>query len=356
MRTNRVDIMRHFTRIAILVGIAALAVGCRSFNTLSNGGKKTSQGSPYEVLVVCQAPEWEGATGKALRELLERPVEMINQNEPMFNVMRVTYNDFKNMLPLHRNILKVVVSPKVKQASIAVQYDVEAAPQIVLTLQGKSQKAITDYLAENGENLLYVLEMAERDRTVRFAEKHNVKSLGEIIKNVFGVDMNVPQGYELRAQSDNFLWASYEFPMSSQGFFIYSYPYHGKGSLSVDELVRMRDNFAARIPGPSAGSYMTTVDKLPDAEAKEYLPFKPDYKAVKIGDRVWIEMRGLWEVENDFMGGPFVSYTTIDEQRGRVLTLDCYVYSPKYGKRNFLRAVEHLVYLIDIPQAEKSAE
>lgn len=348
--------MRLFTRITVLAVATLAIVGCRSFNTLSNNGKKSSQGSPYEVLVVCQAREWEGAAGKALRELLEQPVEMINQTEPMFNVMRVTYNDFKNMLPLHRNIIKVVVSPKVKQASIAVQYDVEAAPQIVLTLQGASQKAITDYLAENGTDLLYVLEMAERDRTVRFAERHNVKSLGEIIKNMFGVDMKVPQGYDLRSQSDNFLWASYEFPMSSQGFFIYSYPYHGKGSLTVDELVRMRDNFAARIPGPSAGSYMTTVDKLPDAEAKEYLPFKPDYKAVKIGDRMWIEMRGLWEVENDFMGGPFVSYTTVDERTGRVLTLDCYVYSPKYGKRNFLRAVEHLVYLIDFPKEENKAE
>lgn len=346
-------IMKIFTRIALIFTMVTLCAGCRSFNTLSNGGKKSSQGSPYEVLVVCQAPEWEGEVGKALRDVLEQPVEMINQTEPMFNVMRVTYNDFKNMLPLHRNILKVVVSPKAERASIAVQYDVEAAPQIVLTLQGQSHKAIVDYLAANGENLLYVLEMAERDRTIRFAEKHNVKTLGEIIHNTFGIDMKVPQGYELRSQSDHFIWASYEFPMSSQGFFLYSYPYHGKDSLSVEELVRMRDNFAARIPGPSAGSYMTTVDKLPDAEAKEYLPFTPEYKAIKIGDRAWIEMRGLWEVENDFMGGPFVSYTTVDEQTGRVLTLDCYVYSPKYGKRNFLRAVEHLVYLIDIPMAEK---
>ena len=96
---------------------------------------------------------------------------------------------------------------------------------------------------------------------------------------------------------------------------------------------------------------MTTVDKLPDAEAKDYVPFSPEYRTVKIGDRAWIEMRGLWDVENDFMGGPFVSYTTVNEQTGRVLTLDCYVYSPKYGKRNYLRALEHLVYLIDFPAA-----
>ncbi len=341
--------MKRLFNIAIVLLAAVSVIGCRNFNTLSNGGKKTAQGSPYEVLVVCQAPEWEGAVGESLRALLERPVEMINQNEPMFNVLRITPNDFKNMLPAHRNILKVLVSPKIETASTAVQYDVEAAPQIVLALQGPTQQSLADYLAANGENLLYVLEMAERDRTIRFAERHEAKALGEIINNTFGIAMKVPQGYDLRSQSDDFVWASYEFPTSSQGFFIYSYPYQGKGSLTADDLVRMRNIFAARIPGPSDGSYMTTVDKLPDAEAKEYIPFKPEYRTIKIGDRVWIEMRGLWEVENDFMGGPFVSYTTVNERTGKVLTLDCYVYSPKHGKRNYLRALEHLVYLIDFP-------
>lgn len=341
--------MKRLFNIAIVLLAAVSVVGCKNFNTLSNGGKKTAQGAPYEVLVVCSAPEWEGAVGESLRSLLEQPVEMINQNEPMFNVLRITPNDFKNMLPAHRNILKVLVSSKVETASVAVQYDVESAPQIVLTLQGPTQQSLVDYLGANGKNLLYVLEMAERDRTIRFAERHEAKALSEIIGNVFGIVMKVPQGYELRSQSDDFVWASYEFPASSQGFFIYSYPYQGKGSLTADDLVRMRNLFAARIPGPSAGSYMTTVDKLPDAEAKEYVPFSPEYRTVKIGDRAWIEMRGLWDVENDFMGGPFVSYTTVNEQTGRVLTLDCYVYSPKYGKRNYLRALEHLVYLIDFP-------
>ena len=52
------------------------------------------------------------------------------------------------------------------------------------------------------------------------------------------------------------------------------------------------------------------------------------------------------------MGGPFVSYSTLDEATGRVLTIDGYVYSPKLDKRNFMREVEHLVYMIDFPKAQ----
>ena len=66
-------------------------------------------------------------------------------------------------------------------------------------------------------------------------------------------------------------------------------------------------------------------------------------------------MRGFWDVEGDFMGGPFVSYTTVDTATDRVVTLDCYVYSPKLPKRNYMREVEHLLHLVKFPAATGSA-
>ena len=100
---------------------------------------------------------------------------------------------------------------------------------------------------------------------------------------------------------------------------------------------------------------MTTVERVPNIEDNGYVAFAPQLKVVEINGRKWIELRGFWDVENDFMGGPFVSYTTIDAASGNIVTLDCYVHSPKYGKRNFLRPLEHLVHLIKIP-AIQSAE
>ena len=118
-------------------------------------------------------------------------------------------------------------------------------------------------MAENGASLVKVLEIAERNRTIAYAEKHNVKVLNDIIAKQFDITVKIPKGYELRSQSDNFIWASYEFPVASQGFFCYSYPYQGKGSLTADYLIAMRNNFAKRIPGPSDGSYMITVEQIP---------------------------------------------------------------------------------------------
>lgn len=341
--------MRIFIQICIAAITLISTISCDSFRSLT-GAKKTAQGSPYEVLVVCDGREWESPLGEELRATLEAPVEMLNQVEPMFNVVRITARDFKHLLPSYRNILKVLCSPEIKEAAILAQYDVVASPQIVLTFQGPSTAAMVDYLHQNGESLLQVLEIAERNRTIEYAKKQGAKALEKIVREEFDIEMPISNGYLFRAESDDFVWASNEYPVASQGFFIYTHPFKGKASITTEALVKARNEFAKRIPGPSDGSYMTTVKRIPNVEDDGYVDFLPQRKVVKINGREWIELRGFWEVERDFMGGPFVSYTTLDERDGELLTIDCYVYSPKYGKRNFLRPLEHLVYGVKFPK------
>ena len=341
--------MRIFIQICIAAITLISTISCDSFRSLT-GAKKTAQGSPYEVLVVCDGREWESPLGEELRATLEAPVEMLNQVEPMFNVVRITARDFKHLLPSYRNILKVLCSPEIKEAAILAQYDVVASPQIVLTFQGPSTAAMVDYLRQNGESLLQVLEIAERNRTIEYAKKQGAKALEKIIREEFDIEMPISNGYLFRAESDDFVWASNEYPVASQGFFIYTHPFNGKASITTEALVKARNDFAKRIPGPSDGYYMTTVKRIPNIEDDGYVDFLPQRKVVKINGREWIELRGFWEVERDFMGGPFVSYTTLDERDGELLTIDCYVYSPKYGKRNFLRPLEHLVYGVKFPK------
>ena len=336
--------MKKLLKSLFVVVVLLSAVGCDSFRSLT-GAKKTAQGSPYEVLVVCDGYEWESALGVELKAL----VEMLNQVEPMFNVVRITARDFKHLLPSYRNILKVKASPEVKETAILAQYNVVAAPQIVLTFQGPSIQAMVEYLKANGATLLQVLEMAERNRTIEYAKKQGAKALEKIVKEEFDVDMAISNGYLFRAESEDFVWASNEYPVASQGFFIYTHPFNGKASITTEALVKARNEFAKRIPGPADGSYMATVKRIPNIEDDGYVDFLPQRKVVKINGREWIELRGFWEVKGDFMGGPFVSYTTLDERTGKLFTLDCYVYSPKYGKRNFLRPLEHLVFGVTFP-------
>ena len=224
--------MRYFTSFFVGIALLLSAVSCDSFRSLT-GAKKTAQGSPYEVLVVCDGYEWESQLGTELKALLERPVEMLNQVEPMFNVVRITARDFKHLLPSYRNILKVLCSPEITETAILAQYNVVASPQIVLTFQGPSIGAMCNYLKQNGASLLQVLEIAERNRTIEYAKKQGAKALEKMIRDEFNIEMPISNGFLFRAESEDFLWASNEYPVASQGFFIYSHPFNGKASITT---------------------------------------------------------------------------------------------------------------------------
>ena len=335
--------MKTFFRGISLLLIAAAVVGCDAFHTLSK--KKTAQGRPYELIVVCPQMEWNGELGDSLRAVFTAPVPYLNQEEPLFDLLRVTERGFKDMIADHRNILKIVVDPEVRQAEAAVEYNVTSEPQVVVTLQGPDDKAVVEYLSQNRDDLLHVLEQAERDRDVQTYTSFNNPGIETAIRELFGVEIKVPKGYVLAKQTDDFLWARYEYPTASQGFFVYSYPYEGPESLTPDALIKARNRFAALIPGPSDGSYMITSDA-----------FEPGYRLFRLEGRLWCELRGFWDVEGDFMGGPFVSYTTVDTETNRVFTLDGYVYAPdlnKPRKRNYIRGIEHLLYTIHFPEQQK---
>lgn len=336
--------MKHLHRLLILLAVAVTLAACDAFRSVSGPGS-TSLGKPYELIVVADQPEWNGPVGDSLRALFRAPVAYINQNEPRFDILRVLPRGFTNMVTKHRNILRVLVDPSADQAAALVQYDVRVQPQIEVTLQGPSQQAVLDYLGVHGPELVYIFEKAEQDRAVNYAARFNEQHIEEVIRQTFGVEMTVPKGYVLAKQEPDFIWCRYEYPSASQGFCIYTYPYEGPGSLRPASLLDARNRFMSRIPGPSDGSYMTTSTA-----------FEPDVQPFRFDGRAWIEMRGFWDVEGDFMGGPFVSFTTVDTATNRVFTLDGYVYSPKLDKRNFLRGVEHLLYMIHFPAATQPSE
>ncbi|HJA98084.1 MAG TPA: DUF4837 family protein [Candidatus Alistipes avicola] len=330
--------MKKISVIALLFfWVLFLLPACKAFRSVSDTSR-TAQGAPYELIVVCNQRLWEGEFGDTLRNVLQKPVPYLIEQEPHFQVMRIMDKDFKGLMADHRNVLKIVEDPSLPETHLSAQFNVTAAPQIVLTLQGPSEDALTQYISVNRDKLLETLEMAERNRSISFAERFNQPELSKLIREMFGVEMNVPKGYILAQQSDDFLWFRYEFPSASQGFMLYSYPYEGAGSLSEESLLAARNRFSSRIPGPTDGSFMTTAQAMP-----------PLYKMFRQQDRLWVEMRGFWDVKGDFMGGPFVSYTTVDQATKRVFTLDCYIYSPKNPKRNYLREVEHLLYLVKFP-------
>ena len=102
-----------------------------------------------------------------------------------------------------------------------------------------------------------------------------------------------------------------------------------------------------QVPGPTSGSFMTTE-----------MRYFPTYEEVDFKGAFASELRGLWRMENDYMGGPFFSLTVPDLARKRLVTVEGYAYAPFFDKRDYIREVEAMVKsLVLLPEgAAQSAD
>ncbi len=321
--------MKNIAVILTAFAAALLCTGCSDGS--DNSHKAGSQGAAYEVVTVCSTSAWDGHTGDTLRSIMLEPVPMLNQTEPHFDLLRVAPGSFSGLVQKHRNILILNIGEKFGSPDIKVMRDVYAKGQTVVQISAPTPSAMTSLLDSCRTEIPDYFETAEIARDRENAARFGEKSINEAIARTFGISLNIPAGYKIRNAQQDFMWISYEMPTSSQGIIIYTYPYTGQDDFTLENILGKRNSFAKRIPGPSDGSFMTTVE---DATI--------EYRI--INERPWAQVRGFWDVEGDFMGGPFTSFTTVDAASDRVICLDFYVYSPQLPKRNYMRALEHIVY------------
>jgi hypothetical protein len=329
--------MAKFSIFGMLAAMA-LAAGCGG--DFSNNSYD-ALGAPYEIIVVADHQVWDGPAGDTLRSMFHKAYPMINREETMFDVLRVLPSGFKKLNTRHRNVLITAVDPSATQAGLSMSSDVYARPQTVLRAVAPDLASLSQLLGERRDDIMLLLENAEKDRDVAAATTHTPTQIAALIKEKFGFEMSTGPGYvvqKMENESDDFLWLRYEMPTADQGIVIYTYPFSGVKDFDRENLLKRRDEFAARIPGENPGSHMAT---------------NPDFTSLvykKIDGRRWSEMHGFWDVTGDFMGGPYTNYSTLDAANQRVIAVDFYVYSPdpRLSQRNYIKQLEHLLYTVGI--------
>ena len=181
--------------------------------------------------------------------------------------------------------------------------------------------------------MINIIEQAELDRQATSARVYSKPDLHKAVEETFDVSMYIPDGYYLMRKAQNFIWMESQSNHNSTGLFVYDYPFTDDSTFTVKYLVNKRDELLKKyVPGSRDSSWMTTGKYImPELKIKEY-------KGQTYG-----ELRGLWEVENDYMGGPFVSRSYVDRKKARIVTVEGYVYAPRFDKRDYLRRVEGII-------------
>lgn len=327
-------------KLILLVLIIISVTGCRNVS-------KQSIGNPYEVLVVCDDDIWEAPAGRALLYALDTDIPGLPQSERSFRISRVTESHFRGSSKAFRNIIFVDINgDRYTQSSFKFTRDVFAKPQIYMGIQSPSLQEFEKFVTENTQVIVDFLTRVEIERQMKILEgSHNEKAM-KIVKEVFGCELMIPAYLNGHMEGEDFVWLSdFNDPKAEiQSFMVYSYPYTSVDNFSKENYIHMRDSVMKRnIRAKRMDQYIKTVDWSVDITEGAYR------------DRYIQVVRGLWEMENDIMGGPFVSHSAVDEINNRVIVVEAFLYAPNRKKGSLMRKLEASLFTLKLP-ADKFIE
>ncbi len=315
-----------FKRIFLALLSLGLFSSCEQSDTVT---LVDSTGRINNILIVLNNADWDGKVGDALKTIISEPVVGLPQEEDQFGVNHVDPKSFNSLFKRNRNILFVGLDTV---NHFYTNHNIFASPQTTLTILGKDKDELIENIRSHKEEIISIfkktdLALLQSKVTKDFHNPKNIETL-----NSLGISMKIPFAYKKVDDTGDFLWFRHSMDRGLMNIIAYEIPLHGD-SFSNEDLVAHRDSIGKKmIPGQFENTYIRTEPQ-----------FNPIMKNVEFGGINAIESRGLWIVEGDFMGGPFVSYTIKDNENERLIVVEGFSYSPSAKKRDYVFELEAIL-------------
>lgn len=289
-----------------------------------------STGRINNVLIVMNNEDWDGRVGDSLRQIIAQPLPGLPQEEFPFTVNQVDPITFNSLFKRNRNILFIGVDTLKHFYSNTNLY---AYPQLTLTILGRDKNELIENMMSHSEEIIGTFK--ENDLKLYQSkvtkEAHSPEEINTF--NNMGLSFRIPKGYRMVEDTGEFLWYRNTITRGLLNLIAYEIPVADLDAVDEETMIRYRDSIGKKyIPGQFDSTYLTTEKTEP-----------PLVRQVNLGGKPALESRGLWYVENDYMGGPFLSYTFKDEETGRLLVIEGFSYTPSAKKRDFVFELEAIL-------------
>lgn len=313
----------------LLPVLALSLVCCRKERPRENGEEKFNQ-----VSLIIDDVLWNGEIGDSLRNKFASPVLGLPQEEPLFTINQYPVKLLEGYMTNSRNI---IVVKKSDRTSFEIRQNQYMKPQNVVYINGRNTADIINLIQEHAPEIISRIRATE----IRQAQQHLRKSLesDKAVEKKFKVAIDIPPDYKMVLQRRKFLWFKKEIVSGSTSIVIYQIPENRMGSPTVAKIVDMRDSIGRRyIHGTRARTDMMTENS-----------YTPYFSAIAIDGHRAFETRGTWQLNNDFMSGPFLNYTIYDQKRHVYLIAEGFCYAPSREKRELMFELEAILKTLRFP-------
>ncbi len=293
-----------------------------------------SKGQPAELLVVVPSKLMHGETADTLNTVVDCDAPGLGSSERIFRTMTIGAKGYEKVYKLMHTQLHIQLDPTAKTPTLGVAHDVYARPQLQILIRASSERDLQQFLSLNRERIQRIILDFQLERQASLLQRKYSKKVSDELRRM-GFDAHVPTDIQSTKPGKNFLWAS-----SNRGgdkdinFVLYTLPWQGEDISDTAFFVKKRDSvMRVNIPGSLPGQYMTTTRGQVGQPV-----LWADLRT--IAEVQQLEVHGLWEMKNGFMGGPFVSLVRVDSVRNQVVVTEGFVFSPNSSKRDLLRSLE----------------
>lgn len=352
-----------------ILSIIAVILCCTSCNdevSKNLQAKATALGKMNEIVVISDEDLWEGNLGDTLTYYFESAYPILPAPEPFFDLRHFTPLELQNE-KLRRELrvylvvanlgdtdspttemirrdlgeskyLEALENPNVNNS---VGIDKWANNQLIIYLYAQNEEALASAIKRSFSAIAKRVNQHDKKQLYqRVYARHENEGLGVKIENEFGIRFKVPGEYvvALEKPEENLLWLRKDDNESTLNIVIQKMDYTDKEQISKAEIKRRRDEFGkGYVSSSEPGSYMVTNDR--DLPMYDY--------TIDINGMYALETRGIWEINNDFLGGPFASYFILSKDQKTLYFIDTFVYAPGKDKRDLCQQLELIVKSIE---------
>jgi hypothetical protein len=304
------------------------------------------------------AARWRGTLGDSLRSVFSAEVPGLVQGEPNFKLIYIHPDKLNSFIKTHKNLLFVTslednTPSGQRQRSFFSEQTIEAINrdtsffmfakqnefargQEVLHIFGKTDQQIINNLHKHKEKLQQHFNKIELARINKNTFKTENTELINQIKKEHEFYIRLPESFALAKNDSNFVWCSSPGKELNMHIFVAYKPYKSTDAFESEKIIAWRDTIGYRnmYNQKIKDSYMSTQDYI-----------EPVYKKVSFNDKFAIETRGLWKLQNNSRGGPFLSYIFVDDITNRLYYIEGFILGPGVEKkREFMRQLEAILW------------
>lgn len=319
--------------IVFLLALVSFASTCVTFTSCSENKNKVPQlgksnSAPYELLLVANKDWLKTMAGQSLSVVLDSPIEGLPQPESHFHITSINPNAFDGTFKYYANVIVVKIGKEYPEKKVSMVTDAYCKPQLILYLEAPDDEQFIQLVRERAESILSIFDARELARERTLLEKNHSGQVFKQSQTQFEATLCAPKDIDDIKTGKDFFWASASKQEFRLNICMYTIPLR---NLSLEDFVAVRDSvMKINIPGDKEGQWMETDSRSVMSHEKN---IEPDQHSVMV-------VTGLWDMRNDAMGGPFVSYVQPDYDKQRLIITEGFIFAPNENKRAMIRELE----------------